>query len=563
MRWRETRNPSNPLKGKSSMKAVDVMGFAGSMLAGVDQAGFDVVAKREPDAFKGFGVASVQYNAPWIEAQVSKPADWDLPAESDIDLVYGCPPCSGFSQLSAMNVKIYEHTGTTYRGADAEINECMQWLNDYAARVKPRVVIMESVGPAFKLGRAWMESLWEGLRKASGLPYKLAHVNMDARWVGGDVHRPRYFYVAHLDPFGIGLEFVKPRTMMEVIGDLPAEQELGDTDWGHFGQQSGGPIRLGRTLEWMAENGLEWRQGTRLPDNLPRGEDGEILPPDPAQLRDWYKSVPRGGRFRPDVFSHWYSTDAFSPLRWRADKPFGVVVAATLDRAVHPLFPRTLTYREAARFMSLPDTWSLRVLTEMHKPAELGKAVPTASAKWIAHWAKMSIEGTPGEYAGEDTDNPDIRVFNVQRAVDIEAIWAGRLQDAYFDDSIVSDPSPSGWLVDRKARPGEWWQREDEHGIFARRPAKVSTTAGTAPGPAPAPARTTQSAPKQKDASTIVRIQPDVVRTLLDSLGLSDKQAAEKLGVSVWRIAELTTDRRPGSWLNAARWEEVQAALRG
>src|SRR5688500_11615767 len=74
-----------------AMKAVDVMGFAGSFAAGVDQAGFDIVSKREPAKFKGFGMDSVLHNMPWIDGQVAEPEDWDLPAE-DVELVYGCPP---------------------------------------------------------------------------------------------------------------------------------------------------------------------------------------------------------------------------------------------------------------------------------------------------------------------------------------------------------------------------------------------------------------------------------------------------------------------------------------
>ena len=39
--------------------------------------------------FKGFGVASMTYNMPWVETQVSAPEDWDLPADGDIDLSTG------------------------------------------------------------------------------------------------------------------------------------------------------------------------------------------------------------------------------------------------------------------------------------------------------------------------------------------------------------------------------------------------------------------------------------------------------------------------------------------
>ncbi len=536
-----------------TLNAIDIMGFAGSMAAGVDQAGFDVIAKREPAKFGGFGVDSMLYNMPWVEAQVAPPDQWDLPSER-VDLVYGCPPCSGFSQLSSVNTKVYEHTGTTYRGADAEINICMQWFVDYAARVKPRVVVMESVGPAFKLGRDWMESLWSRLRDASGLDYSLTHVNMNAALVGGDVIRPRYFFVAHLQPFGVGLNFVEPRSMAEVLADLGDDEVDGDADWGHQTRRTRSTQRITETIDWLHGQGQDWKQGTRLPDNLT--EEQLLSPPGmwiKAQIRET-KRFPRG-----DVYSHWYSTDPFSPVRWRGDRPFGVVVAASLDRAVHPTAPRPLTFREAARLMSIPDTWSMRVLVERNKPDELGKAVPSASAKWIAHWARMSIEGTPGEYAGYDTGVPGVRVIQVQRRKEVDAILDSPDElDVWHHPSVTSDPDPTLWLIDRKSRPDDWWQREDELGLFLPKPAR-----GRTPRPAPGAPRSTQSAVGRSVASNIERIAPEAVQAFLDDNGITKQQAAERLGVSLSRVNELVGAHRPGSHLNANRWESVQAALRG
>lgn len=533
------------------MKAMDVMGFAGSMAIGVDQAGFDIVGKREPSSFKGFGVESMTYNMPWVEAQVSEAADWDMPVEP-VDLVYGCPPCSGFSQLSAINTKVYEHTGTTYRGADAEINECMGWFIDYAARVKPRIMIMESVGPAFTLGREWMESLWQKLRDQSGLPYKLAHVNMNAMHVGGDVRRPRYFFVAHLDPFGIGLEFVEPRTMMEVIGDLAGHESMDDSDWAHYPVQSGGGERITKTIEWLESIGRTWEPGTRLPENT------EGLEP-PLYWRKPKPAISKRG-FDPNIYSHWFSTDPFSPVRWKPDKPFGVIVAASLDRAIHPTQPRAITFREAARFMTIPDTWSMRVIAEKRKHAEVGKAVPTASAKWIAHWARMALEGTPGEYAGEDTDNPDIRVFNVQKPKDIKRHQDGQLTTLDAFHETYSDPDPSLWLVDLKERPDEWYQRDDDLGIFANvAPKRKQTSPRTGSKQRP---QATKRVVSNGTRLVIDRIPPEQVQALLDAQGLTKTEAAEKLGVSVSRINELVGTKRPGSHLNADRWDEVQATLR-
>lgn len=536
------------------MKAMDVMGFAGSMAAGVDQAGFDIVGKREPSKFGGFGMESMLYNMPWVEGQVSEPEAWDLPSEP-VELVYGCPPCSGFSALSIINTAVH---GTTY-GMDDPINECMSWFADYVARAKPQVAIMESVALAFRNGRPWLEGVWQRMVDKSGIDYYLTHVIMNAALVGGDVIRPRYFLVASQHPFGVGLDFVQPRNMIEVIADLEDMGDPNDNDWGHVTGRGAGIRRTTQTIEWLKSLGLDWKQGTRFPDNLP-----EELKNDPPPF--WFKERPtRSKRFRNDVYSHYFSTDAFSPVRWKADKPYGVVVAATLFRAVHPTQPRNLTFREAARFMSLPDTWSLRVLVEKDRPAELGKAVPTASAKWISHWAKMAIEGTPGEYAGRETENDRIRVIDVRNDNLVHEIRSGKIaEDGFWENH--ADPDPALWLVDRKQRPGEWWQREDELGIFDAPLPKVR-----APKAARVPAVTTASAPRAKTiesepapkaVATIERVQPTVVASLLEELGLTKQAAAEKLGVSVSRINELTTDRRPGSWLNIDRWPSVEETLR-
>lgn len=545
------------------MKAVDVMGFGGSFAAGVDQAGFDIIAKREPAKFKGFGMETHVYNMPWLDAQVAPYDKWDLPPEDDIDLVYGCPPCSGFSALSFANKRIHG----TIVGEDAEINQCMRWLIDYAARVKPSVVVLESVGIAFKNGRGWMEGLWEELREKSGVDYMLTHVNMNASLVGGDAIRPRYFFVAHTEPFGVGLEFVQPRTASQVLADLPAELDEKDTDWGHSIYRANGPDRMIKTMRWLREeHGRVWKPGTRLPQNI---EGLERQPPD-FWLRPDGKTSPRNPNQDIPVYSHWFSTDPFATFRWYPDKPFGVVVAAVLDRAIHPVHDRTLTWREAARFMSIPDTWSLRMLVEANSGAELGKAVPAASGKWIAHWARMSIEGTPGEFAGVvDTDDDRIRVISVQNQKQVDELKRNPPANSFWDGD-VADPDPATWLIDRKERPRRWpqrdWLEEDGGELDIRRvpdddaPMAPPKASRTRRNDAPGRARTRLDG--SGVASRIERVPPETVAALIAEVGIDKKEAARRLGVSVSRVNELTTHTRPGSWLNAQRWDEVQEKLR-
>lgn len=556
----------------TELLAADVMGFAGGFSAGVDQAGFTVIAKREPAAFGGFGVPNHVYNMPWLDAQVSKPENWELP-EEQVQLVYGCPPCSGFSALSFANTNIH---GAVV-GPDAEINECMVWLVDYAARVKPEVVILESVAIAFKNGREWMEGLWSRLRERSGVDYRLTHVVMNAALVGGDAIRPRYFMVAHTGDFGVGLDFVAPRSAWEVLSDLANEEDERDLDWGHMVHQGRGADLIKKTIVWLKENGRDWLPGTRLPDNngveaWKRGEKELLLEPPEMWIRADGKSSPRNPLPWP-VRSHYFSTDPFSTYRWRPERPYGVVVGAVLDRAVHPVHDRTFTYREAARFVSLPDDWSLRRLVEAQSGAELGKAVPSASGKWIAHWARMSIEGTPGEFAGIPQENPDIRVIDVRDQKRVDEILRTQPGGSFYT-SEFADPDPATWLIDRRSRPPEWPQREydmrpPEYQDMDRKPrlARGAKRVEAKPDPT-VDVRPREHARTRRDAppaarDQIERIPPDAVASLLSELGLSKQQAAEKLGVSVSRVNELVGTARPRSWLNAARWPEVQEALRG
>ena len=81
--------------------------------------------------------------------------------------------------------------------------------------------------------------------------------------------------------------------------------------------------------------------------------------------------------------------------------------------------------------------------------------------------------------------------------------------------------------------------------------------------PSPGPARSAQAASQRVAASSIARIQPEDVAALLESLGLTKGEAAVKLGVSVSRINEIIGTAHPGAWLPAARWSDVQEALRG
>jgi len=432
--------------------AVDVMGFAGSFAVGVSQAGFNIVAKREPSAFQGFGAAAFERNMPEVQVEVTAPEFWSI---VKADLLYGCPPCSGFSMLSTNNTADsnrgpVDEFGVRHslRGVDSPVNQWMWRLMEYAAKVKPSVVVMESVQGGGKMGAPLMRALWQDLRERTGMDYHLTDVFMNAATVGGHVIRPRYFYVAHLRPFGVDLPHATPKPMKEVIGDLLEADGTRltpgiDTDWGHVTGGSPTSERVAKTIELFRSKGFDWKQGKRLPEHLDVwvNQMGEEVP------EWWYKAD-------GTLYSHAISDNMYSPFRWRWEEPMGVVAGGFMERAVHPVAARNFTYREGARLMGLPDTWSLRPIVEGNNGPWLGKAVTVAAGRFIAVAAHNSIAGTPGEYAGVLVE-PKHRVIDVttpRHVAQIEkgqdaaaAWWPDRPRKTYYTDSIGQTGRPSSW----------------------------------------------------------------------------------------------------------------------
>jgi site-specific DNA-cytosine methylase len=526
------------------VRAVDCLGFAGGFACGVREADFHVVAKREPAEFSGFGVGAVEANMPGVDIQVDEPEFWRI--VRGVEMVFGNPPCSGFSNLSAINTaervsgRLVEGVRLTQRGIDSPDNAHMFDFIDYAAKTKPEIAIFESVPAAGKMGLPLMRRLWQRLLVESEVDYDLTHVFMNSAILGGDVIRPRYFFVAHRRPFGVDLpKFGPPRSLMEVIGDLPAEEDLEDLDWGHQTNHSASSKRIAETIEIFRAHGYDWREGTRLPENLQRFKDqyGQPIPD------SWKKA---DGTY----LSHAVGYDTiFSPFRWYSDKPMGVVTGGTLERGVHPVHPRTFTYREAARLMGLPDWWTLRPYVVGKHSNWLGKGITVAAGRWIATWARASVEGRPGEYIGlPDADNPRERFIDVTTAAKVESIERGQSRDPVWikrtrDPIIYSPPS----LYERTLHPeSEYGFAPDDEAVLALR--------------GPKPPRPPKVGPRGGD--NIERITPDRVNALLKELRMSRTQAALALGCSVSRVVELTTTRRPRAWLNAERWGEVEQTLR-
>lgn len=417
-----------------SLRAIDCHGFGGGFTLGVVQAGFELQAKFSREV--GFGVYNTLANRQLLgqgwHSYASDPALWE---RMDADLVFGNPPCSGFSTLS--NAK--------FRGTDSKINDYMWELINYAGRVAPPIVAWESVQTTFRQGLELMRQLRARLEDVSGYKYTLYHVLHNNLSHGGVSMRKRYFFVAARIPFGVDLgrvdrdgrlvETDHVPTLADALRDLaplgltmanqvyPTIQMVGDervrvmnsSTWAQREMHSGSGVVDGhdiahaksndRALEVFEYEGTEWKPGERLSDVLQRfyAEHGylpkgwyypsKIVDPDTGEVVITTKAQ----RLVDTQFNMGYS----QPVRWHGDRPANVITGGGAHGIIHPWLNRFFTHRELARIQGFPDDWRIwPVRAAPDVGPAWGKGVPVQAGRWVARWARAALEGSPGPMTG-------------------------------------------------------------------------------------------------------------------------------------------------------------------
>lgn len=371
--------------------AIDCQSFAGGFSLGVVQAGFKLIAKREHPG--GFGVPAMESNRELLgqdwKTQISDPADWE-PLKAD--LVFGNPPCSGFSNLSSDRDQEWR---------DAK-NACITDLVNYAAQCDPQIVIFESVQGAYTRGLEFVRERFADLKAATGGNWTLYHVLHNSGELGGAQKRRRYFWVASRIPFGVSLPGDKRVTVIERIGDL-MDKPLGSVN-GH----STIPSNRARMIANLAAE-AEWNEGEVSGQAHLRRPDIQISSPD-KRLRG-----------------------EFPTWRLYSDRQSKVMNGNAAERILHPQLPRTLSIRELARLMGFPDEWNLEEYTKVQARMKwLGKGVCVEAGRWIAEAAHAALAGQPFGYSGIaigpneyliDAENPtaDLTLFDINLDEEDEA----------------------------------------------------------------------------------------------------------------------------------------------
>ena len=396
------------------------MGFAGGFTLGVVQSGFNLIGKREKTG--GFGVRNCEVNRHLLgydwTAESRDPNEWSVPA-GGASLVFGNPPCSGFSVLSSME----------YRGRDSSINRCMWEFVEYAARVRPQFAVFESVQLAFTQGRSLMQDLRARLEMLTGYDWTLYHVLHNALSVGGPAMRKRYFWVAARSsiPFGVQVpQIERVPILRDVIGDLQGLDQRWETQrywldptWYSKTQRDryedgsyvvDGHISIDnpqtrRTRELL--DAVEWRPNEHIQQVTQRyfDEHGD-LPKSWQHLVDKLK----GRNFYQGIQT---------PIMWDPDRHARVATGGALYHGVHWRERRTFTHREVARVLGFPDSWLIEPLRGASGLAlTWGKGITVDCGRWISRWIRDSLDGAPGALTGDPIGEREL-------LIDVTNTWKG------------------------------------------------------------------------------------------------------------------------------------------
>lgn len=336
----------------ASVVAIDCFSGAGGLSLGMSQAGIEVRYAFDSDqAAVDTYSANLGGHAQCISVNdVAGPIIRKRLASEGCDLVFGGPPCQGFS--------------VQRRGeATDSRNELIFEFLRIVVEAQPKIFLMENVAAlAGPRGKAYLEKFQE---KAEAAGYIISWEILNASDFGVPQNRKRLFVVGERSDLPITFSFPasqqSKKTVRDAIGDLPNP---------------------------LDKHGIPNHQ----PDNISSAN------------RERISHVPQGGG-REDIPMHLRlpchrvsvskagHRGVYGRLHW--DQPAGTITTKcnsfTRGRFAHPVENRNITMREAARIQGFPDDFVF-LGNKVSVAHQVGNAVPPPLAKELGLALRNALE---------------------------------------------------------------------------------------------------------------------------------------------------------------------------
>jgi DNA (cytosine-5)-methyltransferase 1 len=352
---------------------IDLFSGAGGMSLGFEKAGFDIAASVEIDPIH---CATHKYNFPdctTICASVENLSGNDIKKRAklegkEIDVVFGGAPCQGFSLIGK-------------RALDDPRNQLASHFVRLVKELSPKYCVFENVkGLTIGKHAKFLSEIIESLDMAGYkvlTPYKV----LNASKFGVPQSRERLFLIAAKRGQDLPV-YPQPAehfvTVEEAISDLPDADEFPELKKQDFVQTFWTTkYKYARILRGLDVDENDYGYEREFNRNLLSSS----LRTDHTQLsQDRFIATPNGETEPVSRFRKLDLKGLCNTLRAGTDSARG---AFTSPRPIHPIWPRVITVREAARLHSYPD-WFRFHSTKWHGFRQLGNSVPPYLARAVA-----------------------------------------------------------------------------------------------------------------------------------------------------------------------------------
>ncbi|MDD4867009.1 MAG: DNA cytosine methyltransferase [Mycobacterium sp.] len=373
---------------KARPKVVDLFAGAGGLSLGFEQAGYDVVAAVEMDPVHA---STHEFNFPYSATfcrDVRGLSGSHIRAESDLGsdelhAVVGGAPCQGFSMIGK-------------RALDDPRNALLGEFVRVVLELQPRYFVLENVaGLTVGNHRKLLDEVIE-LLSLNHYQVRTPYRVLQAANYGVPQSRKRLFLIGSRD--GVPLPAYPepthtartPKGELMMLGDLPAcpsvWDALGDLpEADHYEEllasdcvqaKFGSPSEYSAQLRGIARTTDFALQRPVVPDFL----TSSMRTVHTQISIERFAATPPGDVEPVSRFLRLHPKGISNTLRAGTASDRG---AYTSPRPVHPVSPRCITVREAARLHGYPDWFRLHS-TKWHGFRQIGNSVPPPLARAVA-----------------------------------------------------------------------------------------------------------------------------------------------------------------------------------
>lgn len=319
--------------------AIDLFAGCGGLTEGLEQAGIQVKFAVELDPKISKVYESNHPNVKMLSQDIRKISNSDFRKMGQIDIVAGCPPCQGFTQMNRNNKrKLYSD----------ERNTLIQDYLRAVSAIKPEFIMMENVPQIVHYDR-----FNEMLLSLRNMNYFIDLKIINVKDFGVPQSRKRLVLIgshSHAVDFPLSLH-TKILTVRDAIGELPQPADSQDA------------------IHKIHSNHTPYIQ--HIINLIPRdGGNRKDLP-----TKYWLECHKKSNVGYSDVYGRMY---------W--DRPSPTITGGCLSpskgRFLHPTQNRSISVREAAILQSFPDNYWFDCSYPKSLLAQMiGNAIPPKFAK--------------------------------------------------------------------------------------------------------------------------------------------------------------------------------------